>query len=74
MVKTTDFDSVEPNPILTVMVSSEDSSLSGRARRYARVGSAVGGLALRFAGSKYLGMDIDKDLHATTQAKHQMES
>lgn len=65
MAKTTDFDSVEPNPILTVMVSSEDSSLSGRARRYARVGSAVGGLALRFAGSKYLGMDIDKDLHAS---------
>lgn len=47
------------------MASSEDSSMTGRARRYARVGGAVGGLALRFAGSRYLGMDIDKDQHAS---------
>ena len=47
------------------MASSEDSSIGGQARRYARVGSAVGGLALRFAGSKYLGMEIDKDRHAS---------
>ena len=47
------------------MASSEDSSVTGRARRYARVGGAVGGLALRFAGSRYLGMDIDKDRHAS---------
>ena len=46
------------------MASSDKSSVTGRARRYARVGSAVGGLALRFAGSKYLGMDIDKGRHA----------
>lgn len=47
------------------MASSDKSSVTGRARRYARVGGAVGGLALRFAGSKYLGMEIDKDRHAS---------
>ena len=47
------------------MASSEDTSIRGQARRYARVGGAVGGLALRFAGSKYLGMEIDKDRHAS---------
>jgi len=47
------------------MASSENSSIRGQARRYARVGGAVGGLALRFAGSKYLGMEIDKDRHAS---------
>ena len=47
------------------MASSEKSSVTGRARRYARVGGAVGGLALRLAGSKYLGMEIDRDRHAS---------
>jgi predicted unusual protein kinase regulating ubiquinone biosynthesis (AarF/ABC1/UbiB family) len=47
------------------MASSDKNSVTGRARRYARVGGAVGGLALRFAGSKYLGMEIDKDRHAS---------
>ena len=47
------------------MASSEESSVTGRARRYARVGGAVGGLALRLAGSKYLGMEIDRDRHAS---------
>jgi predicted unusual protein kinase regulating ubiquinone biosynthesis (AarF/ABC1/UbiB family) len=47
------------------MASSEKSSVTGRARRYARVGGAVGGLALRLAGSKYLGMEIDRDQHAS---------
>lgn len=46
------------------MASSDKNSVTGRARRYARVGGAVGGLALRLAGSRYLGMDIDKDRHA----------
>ena len=46
------------------MASNENSSITGRARRYARVGSAVGGLAVRFAGSKYLGLDLDKGKHA----------
>ena len=47
------------------MATSDKNSVTGRARRYARVGGAVGGLALRFAGSKYLGIEIDKDQHAS---------
>jgi len=43
----------------------DKNSFSGRARRYARVGGAVGGLAMRFAGAKFLGVGIDKDRHAS---------
>jgi predicted unusual protein kinase regulating ubiquinone biosynthesis (AarF/ABC1/UbiB family) len=43
---------------------SEQNSLGGRMRRYARVGGAVGGLAARLAGQRYLGMELDKDRHA----------
>src|SRR4029077_1679512 len=43
---------------------SEENRLSGRIRRYARVGSAVGGLAARLAGQRYLGMGLDRDVHA----------
>ncbi|MEX2615621.1 MAG: AarF/ABC1/UbiB kinase family protein [Alphaproteobacteria bacterium] len=46
------------------MASDENSSVAGRARRYARVGGAVGGLAVRFAGSKYFGLGLDKGRHA----------
>ena len=42
----------------------EDSSLAGRARRYAKVGRAVGGLGLRVAGQRYLGLELDKGKHA----------
>ncbi len=35
-----------------------------RLRRYAQVSSAVTGLATRLAGQKYLGVDIDKPVHA----------
>ena len=42
----------------------ESNSLTGRVKRYARVGGAVGGLAARLAGSRYLGMEIDRDAHA----------
>ena len=41
-----------------------DSNLGGRVRRYARVGSAVGGLAVRVAGERYLGWKIDRGKHA----------
>jgi predicted unusual protein kinase regulating ubiquinone biosynthesis (AarF/ABC1/UbiB family) len=61
----TAFDRIWIHPHLTAMASSDKNSMTGRARRYARVGGAVGGLALRFAGSKYLGIDIDKDRHAS---------
>jgi len=43
---------------------SERNSLGGRVRRYARVGSAVGGLAARLAGERYLGLNLDKAEHA----------
>lgn len=40
-------------------VYRDDNTLGGRARRYARVGTGLGGLALRFAGGKALGFDSD---------------
>ena len=47
---------------------SEDDNLTGRVRRYARVGAAVGGLAARLAGQRYLGMKVDRDQHAAELA------
>ncbi|WP_119460308.1 ABC1 kinase family protein [Rhodospirillaceae bacterium SYSU D60014] len=44
--------------------SSEDNRLSGRVRRYARVSTAVGGLAARLAGERYLGVKLDRNRHA----------
>ena len=44
--------------------ASENNSLSGRARRYVKVGRAVGGLAARVAGERYLGLSLDKSKHA----------
>src|SRR5438270_11477826 len=43
---------------------TDDSSFIGRARRYAQVGGAVGGLAARLAGERYLGLPIDRTRHA----------
>ena len=48
----------------------EGSSLGGRVKRYAKVSTAVGGLAAKLAGQKYLGLDINKPEHA----KQLMES
>lgn len=42
----------------------EDNSLPGRVKRYAQVSTAVGGLAARVAGERYLGVKIDKEKHA----------
>src|SRR5215470_18026900 len=44
--------------------SSEGNRLGGRIRRYARVGTAVGGLAARFVGERYLGLQLDRGQHA----------
>ncbi len=44
---------------------ADDNSLGGRVRRYAQVGSAVGGLAARLAGERYLGMSLDRERHAS---------
>ncbi len=39
--------------------SSEENRLSGRARRYARVGGGMSGIAARMAGSRLFGYEID---------------
>ncbi len=43
---------------------ADDDSLPGRVRRYARVSTAMGGLAARLAGERYLGIEIDRPKHA----------
>src|SRR5437763_4681303 len=43
---------------------SDENSLTGRVRRYARVGSAMAGLGARLAGERYLGVPIDRECHA----------
>jgi len=40
------------------------NSLGGRVRRYARVSTAVGGLAARLAGERFLGIELDRGQHA----------
>jgi predicted unusual protein kinase regulating ubiquinone biosynthesis (AarF/ABC1/UbiB family) len=47
---------------------SEQDNLAGRVRRYARVGAAVGGLAARLAGERYLGVKVDRSRHAAELA------
>ena len=47
------------------MSNSDDNTIGRRAKRYARVGSTVGGLAAKFVGSRYLGLDFDKEKHAS---------
>ncbi len=41
-------------------MTEERNSLGGRVMRYARVGRAVGGLAARVAGQRYLGLKVDR--------------
>jgi predicted unusual protein kinase regulating ubiquinone biosynthesis (AarF/ABC1/UbiB family) len=43
---------------------NEDNWLPGRVKRYAQVGTAVGGLAARLAGERYLGLSVDRNRHA----------
>ncbi|MFZ2007714.1 MAG: AarF/ABC1/UbiB kinase family protein [Stellaceae bacterium] len=43
---------------------SDDNTFTGRMRRYVQVSSAVGGLAARLAGERYLGIAVDRDRHA----------
>ena len=43
----------------------DEKGLGSRAKRYAKVGAAVGGLAARFAGQRYLGFEFDRLEHAT---------
>ena len=43
----------------------EDSRLSGRVRRYARVGTSVGGLAAQVVGARFLGLGLDRGKHSS---------
>jgi predicted unusual protein kinase regulating ubiquinone biosynthesis (AarF/ABC1/UbiB family) len=43
---------------------TDDNSFSGRVRRYAQVSTAMGGLAARLAGERYLGLSLDRGRHA----------
>jgi predicted unusual protein kinase regulating ubiquinone biosynthesis (AarF/ABC1/UbiB family) len=47
---------------------NEADNLAGRVRRYARVGAAMGGLAARLAGERYLGVRVDRGRHAAELA------
>src|SRR3954471_3202499 len=64
-----------PSPVFSLPLSSrssaakiasmtDENSLTGRVRRYARVGSAMAGLGARLAGERYLGMPLDRGRHA----------
>src|SRR6516225_5877730 len=46
------------------VVVTDDNSFSGRVRRYAQVSTAMGGLAARLAGERYLGLNLDRGRHA----------
>ena len=43
---------------------AHEGSIGSRARRYAKVGRAVSGLAAKLAGERYLGLKIDRLEHA----------
>ena len=45
-------------------MADEGDSLGGRLGRYAKVGTSVGGLAVKLAGQRYLGFGLDRDKHA----------
>ncbi len=47
----------------------EANRLSARAKRYARVGTNVGGVAARIAATRLLGMDLDRDKNAAELAR-----
>ena len=42
----------------------EDSTLAGRVKRYAKVGTSVGGLAAQLAGARVLGRSLDRVQHS----------
>ena len=46
-------------------MAEDRNSLTGRVKRYAQVSTAVGGLAARLAGERYLGMGLDRGRHAS---------
>ena len=46
----------------------EKNRLSGRMKRYARVGTGVGGVAARYAGRRFFGLESDRSRNATALA------
>src|SRR5580693_2945428 len=42
------------------MTDREANRFSARAARYARVGANMGGVAARFAGARFLGLELDR--------------
>ena len=50
--------------IRLLSIVSDDNSFTGRVRRYAQVSTAMGGLAARLAGERYLGLTLDRGRHA----------
>ena len=44
---------------------AEQNSLGGRLARYARVGTAMGGLAVRLGAERVLGVEMDRAKHAS---------
>ena len=44
----------------------KEGSIGGRVRRYARVGTAIGGVAARFAGGRLFGADTERSRNAAT--------
>jgi predicted unusual protein kinase regulating ubiquinone biosynthesis (AarF/ABC1/UbiB family) len=43
------------------MAPPEENSLTGRMRRYARVGSTMAGIGARMAGERYFGMKVERE-------------
>jgi predicted unusual protein kinase regulating ubiquinone biosynthesis (AarF/ABC1/UbiB family) len=50
------------------MTDHEKNRFSARARRYARVGTNVGGVAARLAGARFFGLDLDRGKNAAELA------
>jgi len=46
------------------MADREQNSIGGRLMRYARVGTAVGGLGLRLGAGRLFGVPVDREKHA----------
>src|SRR5512134_2293913 len=53
----------EPEPTQSDNLADFDT-LGGRLKRYARVGTTMGGIAARFAGNRLFGFTIDRPEHA----------
>src|SRR5215475_4577978 len=43
---------------------NDENTIRGRVKRYAQVSTAMGGLAARLAGERYLGIAVDRSRHA----------